>query len=90
VTFQKNQMAGRKKGMENHPYKTDTQNGQADSPGEWGFLTATTFFLSSPSKTDIQIILNLFRKVTAFLKYRMKLCCHGRITARVLSRYSSQ
>lgn len=46
-----------KVGMENHPYKTGSQNGQADSPGEWGLLTATTFSLSFPSKTDIQIML---------------------------------
>ena len=79
-----------KVGTENHPYKTGSQNGQGDSPGAWGLLTDTTFFLSSPSKTDIQIILNLFPKVKVFLKYRIKLCCHGRIKARVLYRYSSQ
>lgn len=56
---QKNQMAGMKVSMENCPYKTWLQSGQADLPWQ-GLLTAVTFFVSLHSKTGIQLILFLF------------------------------
>lgn len=47
-----------KVGMENHPYKTSSQNGRADFARRVGFAHSLSF----PSKTGIQIILNLFQK----------------------------
>lgn len=42
------------------------------------------------SKPDTQVKLSLFPRGKAFLKYRIKLCCHGGIKAGVLYRCISQ